>query len=350
MATSRAERLAKDLRSAQPTAGAGVRERDRDPPRADESRTFVVVAAILANVAIAALKFVAAAFSGSSAMLSEGIHSLVDTGDGVLLWVGMRRSRRPADLRHPFGHGKELYFWTLIVAVLIFAVGGGMSAYEGIIHLVHPRAAERGWWIYLVLGGAFLFEGTSWWLAWRGFSRERDGRGVWETIATTRDPTSFAVLFEDSAALAGLVTAFLGIWLSRHFDSPIPDALASIVIGILLMVTASLLVRATLRLIVGQSADPETVARIRALAGADPAVEKVGRVLTVHFGPEEVVAQVELFFAGHLGAEDLARSIDRIQRLLKQADPTLKHIFIEAEAATTASADARPPVDVATMT
>ena len=297
----------------------------------EESKT-VVFAAIAANLAIAAMKFVAAALSGSSAMLSEGIHSLVDTGDGVLLWVGMVRGKKPPDRTHPFGHGKELYFWTLIVGVLIFAVGGGMSAYEGIIHLLNPRPAHHGNWIYLVLAGSFAFEGGSWLFAWRNFKRERAGRGIWETISSSKDPSSFAILFEDSAALAGLVMAALGVWLSQRLGTPIPDAVASIVIGAILMVTAGLLVQATLRLIVGESADPETVAGIRRAAAEDAAVRGVGRILTVHFGPENIVAQIELFFARDLGAEEVAQAIDRIQRRLKSEEPMLKHIFIEAEA------------------
>jgi cation diffusion facilitator family transporter len=296
----------------------------------EESR-IAIFAAIIANLAIAAVKFVAAAVSGSSAMLSEGIHSLVDTGNGLLLWLGVRRSRRPADARHPFGHGKELYFWNLVVAVLVFAVGGGMSAYEGIIHLINPHPANPGAWIYLVLGAAFLFESTSWLFAWRGFRRERAGRGVWETVATSKDPSSFAILFEDTAALAGILAAFAGIWLSRRLASPIPDAVASIVIGAILMATASLLARATLRLLIGESADPQVVAEIRRVAAEDAAVERVGRVWTVHFGPENVLAQIELFFARQLGAEDVARAIDRLQRRIKETDPTLTHVFIEAE-------------------
>ncbi|HET6150957.1 MAG TPA: cation diffusion facilitator family transporter [Polyangia bacterium] len=296
----------------------------------EESR-IAIFAAIVANLAIAAVKFVAAAVSGSSAMLSEGIHSLVDTGNGLLLWLGVRRSRRPADARHPFGHGKELYFWNLVVAVLVFAVGGGMSAYEGIIHLINPHPASPGAWIYLVLGAAFLFESTSWLFAWRGFRRERAGRGVWETVGASKDPSTFAILFEDTAALAGILAAFAGIWLSRRLASPIPDAVASIVIGAILMATASLLARATLRLLIGESADPRIVAEIRRVAAEDAAVERVGRVWTVHFGPENVLAQIELFFARQLGAEDVARAIDRLQRRIKETDPTLTHVFIEAE-------------------
>jgi cation diffusion facilitator family transporter len=243
----------------------------------------------------------------------------------------MNRSQRPPDELHPFGHGKELYFWTLVVAVLVFAVGGGMSMYEGILHLAHPEPATHGVWTYVVLGGAAVFEGTSWVFAWRSFNRERRARGVWETVTTGKDPTAFAVLFEDSAALVGLAVAFGGVWLSATLRSPIPDAIASILIGVILMVIATLLVRATLRLLVGQSADPAMVASIRETAGGDGAVQRVGRVLTVHFGPETVLAAVELSFSPDLNAEAIATAIDRIQRALKQRCPALRHVFLEAE-------------------
>ena len=290
-----------------------------------------VIAAIVANLAIAAMKFVAAALSGSSAMVSEGIHSLVDTGDGVLLWVGLERSRRPADELHPFGHGKELYFWTLVVAVLVFAVGGGMSIYEGVLHLIHPRPRSAALWTYAVLGGAFVFEATSWTFAWRAFQKSRHRRGVWETISDSKDPSSFAILFEDTAALLGLVIAFAGVWLSERLHSTVPDSVASIFIGVVLMVTATLLVQATLRLLVGQSADPSLIRDIRALAGEDPVVRRVGNVRTVHFGPDSVLAQIELSFAQRLDAEQVATAIDHIQRRLKGKHPELEHVFIEAE-------------------
>jgi len=293
---------------------------------------FAVFAAIAANLGIAAMKFVVAAVSGSSAMISEGIHSLVDTGDGVLLWLGLRRSERPPDERHPFGHGKELYFWTLVVAVMVFAVGGGMSVYEGILHLIRPRATQHDLWTYAVLGGALIFEGTSWMFAWRAFQKERRGRPIWETIASSKDPSSFAILFEDSAALAGLVVAFLGIWTSARFGTPIPDGLASIAIGAILMTTATLLARATLRLVVGQSADPKLERAIREFVARDTTVERVGRILTVHFGPETIVAQVEILFAPQVSADGAARAIDRIEDGLKKDHPQLKQISIEAAA------------------
>jgi cation diffusion facilitator family transporter len=305
----------------------------------EESR-ITIIAAILANAVIAAMKFVVAALSGSSAMLSEGIHSLVDTGDGLLLWFGLGRSERPADHRHPFGHGLELYFWTMVVGVMVFAVGGGMSVLEGVLHLVHPVAVVSTPWTYAVLGGSFLFEGTSWLFARRSFQKERAGRGIWETISVSKNPSSFAVLFEDSAALIGIVIAFGGVWLSRRLDSGVPDALASVCIGLVLMVSATLLVRATLRLLVGQSADEGIVNRIRELARAEPVVRSVGRVFTVHFGPENVVAQIELVFSRSLGSQQVAEAIDRLQSLLKADEPMLKHIFIEAETSSDASSPA----------
>jgi cation diffusion facilitator family transporter len=294
-----------------------------------ESR-LAVVAAIGANLAIAAMKFVAAALSGSSAMISEAIHSLVDTGDGVLLWIGLSRSQRPADDLHPFGHGNELYFWTLVVAVLVFAVGGGMSIYEGILHLWHPHPPSRGSWTYVVLAGSLVFEGTSWLFSWRAFEKERGRRRVWETVATTKDPSSFAILFEDSAAIAGLAAALIGVWLSRRLGSPIPDGVASLVIGAILMVSAILLARATLRLLVGHVADPGLVRAIRAETSSDRAVRQVGRIRTVHFGPDTVVADIEVGFAGELNASDVGQAIDRIAEALKRAHATLKYVVIEA--------------------
>ena len=296
-----------------------------------------MLVAIAANTAIAVLKFVVAVVSGSAAMVSEGIHSLVDTGDGVLLWVGMRRSERAPDETHPFGHGKELYFWTLVVAMMVFAGGGGLSIYEGISHIVRPRMISNVGWTYAVIAGSALFEGISWTVSWRQFRRERGRRGVWETIDTSKDPSTFAVLFEDSAALLGLVVAFVGVWLGHTLHNPLPDALASIVIGFILMTAAVLLARATLRLLVGQSTDRATVREIRALLVQDPAVEQVGRVLTVHYGPDDVVAEIELYFRRDLPAEQLAHAIDRLQEQLRQRFTLLKHVFIEAQ-----SLDKRP--------
>jgi cation diffusion facilitator family transporter len=298
---------------------------------ASEGSAKTVAFAIAANGCIAALKFIAAAVTGSSAMVSEGIHSLVDTGDGILLYVGIRRGRLPPDEQHPFGHGKEVYFWTLVVAILVFAVGGGMSVYEGITHLFHPRAIENPVWSYAVLGGSMLFEGLSWTVAWRQFRGARTRGGVWTSIERSKDPTAFTVLFEDSAALVGLTIAAGGVTLGLLLHSPVPDAIASMLIGLVLMATAALLVRATLRLLVGESADREIVDGIRAIASGDSAVARTGRVLTVHFGPHDIVAQLELVFDPRLGADDVARAIDRMQRAMRERYPDLKSISVEAE-------------------
>lgn len=291
-----------------------------------------VLAALASNAAIAAAKFTVAALTGSSAMLSEAIHSVVDTGDALLLWVGLRRSRRPPDAAHPFGHGKELYFWTTVVAILIFAVGGGMSAYEGILHLLHPTPAEHGAWSYAVLGLAAVFEGASWTVAAREFRRAKGGRTVWQEIRTTKDPLVFVVLFEDSAALLGIAVAAGGILLSHATGVPEFDGGASILIGAILMAVAVLLARESRGLLVGEAADPRTVDDVRRVAGADPAVARVGRALTVHFGPETVVLNVELEFRPDLRTAELARAIGRIEGTLQRAHPDLKYIFVEGRA------------------
>ena len=197
-----------------------------------ESKTnLAIYAAIAGNMVIAVTKFVAAVFTGSSAMLSEGIHSVVDTGNGWLMLLGVRKSRKPPDADHPFGHGHELYFWTLIVGVLVFAVGGGMSVYEGITHILHPRSAENLVWSYGVLGVAVVFEGTTWVFGWKAFSAERGRKGVLEAIHETKDPSTFTVLLEDSAALLGLIFAFIGIFLGSQLGLPELDGVASVLIG-----------------------------------------------------------------------------------------------------------------------
>jgi cation diffusion facilitator family transporter len=206
------------------------------------SSTRVVVADIAGGLAVAVVKFVAAAVNGSSAMLSEGIHSLIDTGNGVLLWVGLRASRRPPDDNHPFGHGLELYFWSLIVAIFLFAVGGGMSVYEGIGHVRHPHPIEDPTWNYVVLGCSAVFEAVVLTISLRDFGRRRRGRGVWETIHGSKDPAGFTVLLENAAAMLGLAIAFVGVFLSSKLRMPALDGVASIVIGLTLTAVAGVLV------------------------------------------------------------------------------------------------------------
>ncbi len=297
---------------------------------------FVVYAAIVGNLAIATGKFVAAGLTGSSAMLSEGIHSLVDTGNGGLLLLGMRRSRKPADALHPFGHGKELYFWSLVVAFLIFGVGGGVSAYEGILHLMHPRPLQDPTWSYVVLGIAALFEGIVLGIAINAFRKAKGSKSTWREIRTSKDPTTFVVLFEDAAALLGLLIAFLGIYLGHRLDDPRFDGGASVVIGVLLMAVAVFLARESKGLLIGEGAGPATLASIRALAEADPLVERVHRPLTMYFGPHTVLLTLEVRFVEGLSVVELGAAAARLEQRVREGHPDIKHIFIEIRSVTPA--------------
>jgi cation diffusion facilitator family transporter len=289
-----------------------------------------VYAAIAGNLGIAITKFVAAALTGSSAMLAEGIHSLVDTGNGGLLLLGIQRARKPADRAHPFGHGMEIYFWTLIVAIMIFAVGGGFSLYEGIEHIRHPDPVSRPGVTYLVLAVSAIFEGYSWSVAYREMQKGRRRRSMWRVVTQSKDPTTFTVLFEDSAALFGLFIAFLGVFFGSRLDNPYLDGSASIVIGVLLAVVAVILAFQTKELLIGEAVDPYTLQSIRTLAEDDPSVARVVRPLTMHLGPDEVLLALELVFESG-SAADSAAAIDRIDRLIRAKHPQIRHIFIEAQ-------------------
>jgi cation diffusion facilitator family transporter len=294
-----------------------------------ESRT-AIFAAIAGNLAIAATKFVAAFFTGSSAMLSEGIHSLVDTGNGGLLLLGFRMSRKPPDANHPFGHGKELYFWSLVVAILIFALGGGMSVYEGVTHLSHPQV-HHSIWNYVVLGFAIVFESVSFYFAYRAFRSQMSGQGVFEAIRASKDPTTFTVLFEDTAALLGLIVAFLGIFLGHLLNNPYLDGVASIVIGAILAVVAGFLAYESKGLLIGEGVDPRTLASIRSIVSADPAVEGTKKLLTMHFSPDDVLLTLDIGFKKHLTAEEIAAAVNRLENKIQDQHPEIKHIFIEAK-------------------
>ena len=291
---------------------------------------LAVYGAIAANLAIAVMKFAGAAVTGSSAMLSEGIHSLVDTGDGVLLLVGMRFSQRKADERHPFGYGKELYFWSLIVAVLIFGVGGGVSVYEGILHVLDPVALEDPYWNYVVLGLAALFEGSSLAIAVRQFRRDKGEVPFAKALRTSKDPTVYTVMAEDSAALLGLAAAALGIWGSHAFDRPALDGAASIVIGLLLCGVATVLIRQARRLLVGAAVDAEMAAEIRRIAAAEGPVRRAAWPLTMYFGPDDVLLALDAEFEPGLPAEEVQAAVNRIERTIRARFPEVKRIYIEA--------------------
>lgn len=299
-------------------------------PRLSKSQ-FAIYAAIAGNLAIAVTKFVAAAFTGSAAMLSEAIHSVVDTGNGGLMLLGLYKSRKPSDSDHPFGHGHELYFWTLVVGVLVFAVGGGMSVYEGILHITHPTETRNIVWSYAVLGIAAVFEGTSWLAGWKAFSAERGRRGVLQTIHETKDPSSFTVLLEDSAALLGLVFAFVGIFLGQQLEMPFLDGVASVVIGLLLCGVAVLMVYESKGLLIGEGLDKETLKTVRKLVEADPAVERVRALYTLYLGPHEVLLTIELRFHSHISALEVRRGVRRLQKGIQSCHPDIKRIFFGAE-------------------
>lgn len=294
---------------------------------------FTVLGAIAANLLIAAAKFVAAAFSGSSAMLAEGIHSLVDTGNEVLLLVGLHRSKRPADASHPMGYGMELYFWSLMVAVLLFGVGGGFSIYEGIHRLGHPSERGSPAWNYAVLAISFVSEAASWSIALRALRRQGRGASFWQQLHHSKDPSSFMVFGEDTAALLGILVAFAGVFLEQRLHATWPDAVASIVIGAILCCVAVYLVHETKHLLIGESAAPEVLRRVRELATTQPGVLEAWKPASVHLSPDEVLLILNVRFQPQLSAELVARTIDGIQQAIRSEYPEMKHIFVEAEPA-----------------
>ena len=290
-----------------------------------------IYAAMAANFAIAIIKFIAASITGSSAMLSEGIHSVVDTGNELLLLLGLRLSKQPADDSHPFGYGLELYFWTLIVALFIFAVGGGMSIYEGIRHIRHPEPLTDPRWNYGVLALATIFEGYSWNVALQEFLASKSEANFWTAIRASKDPTVFTILIEDTAALIGLFVAFLGV-LSGHFLGNVYlDGVASIVIGVILCGVALLLAIESKGLLIGEGATAETVASIREITNNDPAVEKVITLLTLHFGPQEILLNLEINFVDDLETEELAIAVERLESSIRTKHSEIQNIFIEAK-------------------
>lgn len=295
----------------------------------------VIFAAIAGNTAIAITKFVAAAITGSAAMLSEGIHSLVDTGNGLLLLWGIRQSKKPADDRHPFGRGKELYFWTLIVAVLIFALGGGISIYEGVHHIAHPTPAGDLTIAYIVLGLAIVFEGFAWWIAFKEFRKVKGSRSYFQAVRQSKDPTTFTILFEDTAAMLGLVVALIGITLGKILGVPELDGIAAVVIGVILCGTAAFLAYEAKGLLIGEGVDDETRAEINAIVAADPDIDRLVRALSLHFGPEDVLLTLEIQFRAGLTAADAAVAIDRLDKAIRGKHPEVKHLFVEVQSIAT---------------
>jgi cation diffusion facilitator family transporter len=294
--------------------------------------TKVIVAALIGNSLIAVTKFAAAAYTGSSAMLSEGVHSVVDTGNQILLLFGLKQARKPADEDFPFGHGKEIYFWSFVVAIMIFAVGAGVSIYEGVTRVITPHAVENVFVNYIVLGAAMIFEGAAWYFAFREFGRVKGSRGYIDAVLRGKDPTFFVVLFEDSAAMLGLVVAFLGVWIGDVTGLSIFDGIASIIIGLILGGAAAWLAYETKGLLIGERANREVVDGIRALARGLPETRHVNEVLTMHMGPEFILVNISIDFADSLRAGDIEAAVARLDRQIKAGFVNVKRVFVEAEA------------------
>ena len=299
---------------------------------ASSNRNLVIVAALVGNCLIAVTKFIAAWITSSSAMLSEGIHSLVDTGNQILLLYGLKQSRKPADDQFPFGYGKEIYFWSFVVAIMIFAVGAGVSLYEGVHRLLEPEPIRNFHVNYIVLGLAILFEGAAWFFAFREFSSSKGKWGYLEAVQRGKDPSMFVVLFEDSAAMLGLLVALVANILAQTTGILIFDGIASILIGLILAGTAAWLAYETKGLLIGERANVHVIEGIRKLAGSYPEIDHVNEVLTMHMGPDFILVNISVDFRESMTAEMIERTVAGLDHAIKQEFAQVKRVFVEAEA------------------
>ncbi len=293
----------------------------------------VIVVAIASNMAIALSKFAAAAVTGSSAMLAEALHSLVDTGNELLLLLGVKRSGRTADEWHPFGYGKAMYFWAFMVSLLVFALGGGISIYHGLVSLQNPPELGHPAWNYVVLGIAAFFEGLSWRVSRQALNRQRrQGESLWRTMLRSTDATVFTVFVEDSAALTGIAIAASGILLSHAFANPYFDPAASVLIGLVLIAAAIVLARKCSGLLVGESMDREQISNLREILNIDPAVESVGQLLTMQLGTDSVLLTAAIRFKRRLSLDEVEQAIERLEGVIKLAYPSIHHLYLESGA------------------
>ncbi len=291
----------------------------------------VIYAALFGNGAIAITKFIASAITGSSAMFSEGIHSVVDTGNQVLLLLGLKQAKKPADKHYPYGHGKEIYFWSFVVAILIFAVGSGLSIFKGIAHIKHPEVITSPYINYFVLGLAIIIEAFVFYIALKEFNKSKGERTYMQAIKQGKDPGMFVVLLEDAAAMLGLIIAMLGIAASQLTGNYVFDGIASVGIGIILAVIAALLAFETKGLLIGESADPIVVNGIRKIVNDYSGVEQVNEVLTMHMGPDYILVNLSVEFNDDIRAEKMEEVIAHIDKNIKQSFINVKRVFIEAE-------------------
>ncbi|MGN6571173.1 MAG: cation diffusion facilitator family transporter [Pseudolabrys sp.] len=292
---------------------------------------LVVHAALAGNLLVALTKFVAAWWTGSSAMLSEAIHSTVDTADQIVLLYGLSRAERPPDALHPLGYGRELYFWSFIVALLMFTLGAGVTAYEGIAHILEPHGIENALVAYLVLAAAFVFEGTSWYFAFREFKRAKGDSGYFEAMRRSKDPPTFIVLFEDSAALVGLLIAFVGTFLAQRLDMPVLDGVASLGIALVLSATALVLAIESKGLLIGEPASPDLRRAIMRTASGVDGIESAQIVFTVHMAPDQVVVALSLEFRDSMTAPDIEAAIDMLEGAIQARHPEVIAVFVKPE-------------------
>ncbi|WP_316833670.1 cation diffusion facilitator family transporter [Pedobacter nutrimenti] len=290
-----------------------------------------IYSALLANLLIAIVKFIAGARTNSSSMISEGIHSVVDTINEILLLYGLKRSQKPPDKLRPFGYGKELYFWSFIVSILIFGLGGGLSIYQGILHILNPEPPGDPGWNYAVLIFSAIFEGTSLIIAIKAFNRTRGELSFWKAVVKSKDPTSFLVLFEDGAAVTGLAIVFVMMQLNHAYNLPVLDGVASVLVGLLLVFVSLILARESRSLLMGEGISPETQKKIIAIAESDKAVIKVANVLSTYQSPEEIMLMLIIYFKEDLDTEDITDSIDRIRAAIKREYQLVEFVIIQPQ-------------------
>jgi cation diffusion facilitator family transporter len=306
---------------------------------AQTTSTRTLVVALLANLGIAFSKFVAAGITGSSAMLTEGVHSVVDCTNQLLLMWGRHASKRPPDKLHPFGYGRELYFWSFVVAVIVFALGAGVSIYEGILHITHPAPAVSPYIAYAVLLIAFLLEGWSTLEAYRDFSQSKGKLSWFQAIRRSKDPPAFIILLENGAAMAGIIAAAVGLGLSQLTADPFYDGAASVVIGLILAVTSCLLAYESKALLIGEAADPELVAALHEMVESRKGVTAVGQVLTIHSAPDQITAMLSVDFDDDITARDVEALVWGIEVEAATRFPMVRRLYLRP----------RSPVDLDTV-
>ena len=291
-----------------------------------------IYSALAANLLIAITKFVAGALSSSAAMISEGIHSLVDTVNQLLLLFGIHQSKKPADAARPFGYGKELYFWSFIVSILIFGLGGGLSIYQGITHIIHPDELRDPTWNYVVLGFSVIFEGISLGIAWKEFNAVRGTDSWWSAVIKSKNPANFLVLFEDGGAVLGLSIVAICLFIGHEFNLPWMDGFASLLVGLLLVSISMILARESRSLLMGEGIAPETQQKIIKLAERDESVLQARHILSTYQSPEEVVLMLIIAFKPDLDTANINDAIVRIRTSIKKAYPLVSFIIIQPEA------------------